>query len=100
MLACGIAAYFDVSNRAAITVEIGVVAQAYPSQTQTMLNATGYVVAQRKTAVAPKATGRLEWLRVREGEVLARLENKEVVATLQQAPWASSGVSCYFVSRA
>ena len=51
-----------------------------------VLNATGYVVAQRKAAVASKATGRLEWLGVpraracKEGEVIARLENRDVVA--------------------
>src|SRR5204863_4925074 len=53
--------------------------------------ATGYVVAQRKAAVASKATGRLEWLgvregsRVKQGEVLARLENRDVSATMEQA---------------
>ncbi|HTD89182.1 MAG TPA: efflux RND transporter periplasmic adaptor subunit [Burkholderiales bacterium] len=91
VLAAGVAGYFYLSARAAIPVEIAVVTQAYPSQAYTQLNATGYVVAQRKAAVASKATGRLEWLGVREGsivrenEVLARLENKDVVATLQQA---------------
>lgn len=85
------AAYVYKTQRAAIPVEIAVVNQAYPSQAHTQLNATGYVVAQRKAAVASKATGRLEWLGVREGsivregEVLARLENKDVTAALQQA---------------
>ena len=89
--ACGAAGYFYYSGRAAIAVEVAVITQAYPSQANTLLNATGYVVAQRKAAVASKATGRLEWLgvregsAVREGEVLARLENKDVLATLQQA---------------
>jgi RND family efflux transporter MFP subunit len=91
LLVLGIAAYFYLSGRAAIPVEVAVVAQAYPSQANTLLNATGYVVAQRKAAVASKATGRLEWLGVREGsvvregEILARLENKDVTASLQQA---------------
>lgn len=91
LLACGGAVYFYISSRAAIAVDVAVVTQAYPSQAHTQLNATGYVVAQRKAAVASKATGRLEWLGVREGsvvregEVLARLENKDVMATLQQA---------------
>ena len=40
---------------------------AYPYQAYTVLNATGYVVAQRKASVASKATGRLEWLGVAEG---------------------------------
>lgn len=72
-------------------VETSTVSQAYPSQAHTLLNATGYVVAQRKAAVASKATGRLEWLNVREGsvvkagEVVARLESNDVTAQMQQA---------------
>jgi HlyD family secretion protein len=64
---------------------------AYPSQSYTVLNATGYVVAQRKAAVASKATGRLEWLgvqegsRVKAGEVIARLEDLDLRATREQA---------------
>jgi RND family efflux transporter MFP subunit len=44
--------------------------QTYPSQTLSVLNATGYVVAQRKASLASKATGRLEWLGVAEGSVV------------------------------
>lgn len=74
-----------------VTVETASVVLAYPSQSLTLLNATGYVVAQRKAAVASKATGRLEWLGVREGstvkagEVLARLENRDVTAGRDRA---------------
>ena len=72
-------------------VETVTVAQSYPSQSYTLLNATGYVVAQRKAALSSKATGRLEWLGVLEGskvkkdEVVARLENRDVGASLGQA---------------
>ena len=63
----------------------------YPSQTFTVLNASGYVVAQRKAAVASKITGRLislsveEGSRVRTGEVIARLENEDSLAALNRA---------------
>src|SRR5262245_13969217 len=73
------------------TVETAAVTTAFPSQAITLLNATGYVVAQRKAAVASKATGRLEWLGVMEGsrvrkyEVIARLENRDVAASREQA---------------
>ncbi|USX29604.1 efflux RND transporter periplasmic adaptor subunit [Oxalobacteraceae bacterium OTU3CINTB1] len=73
------------------TVEVVAVAQTYPAQNYTLLNATGYVVAQRKAALSSKATGRLEWLGVLEGsqvkkdEVIARLENRDVAAALGQA---------------
>ena len=91
LLVVGGGAYFMFGYRSAMTVEVVTVSQAYPSQAQTQLNATGYVVAQRKAAVASKATGRLEWLNVREGsevkanEIIARLESKDVAAALQQA---------------
>jgi HlyD family secretion protein len=77
--------------RPAVEIEVGTVSQVYPSQTFTLLNASGYVVAQRKAAVASKATGRLEWLgveegsHVRTGEVIARLENRDAAATRDQA---------------
>ena len=73
------------------SVETVTVAQAYPSQNYTLLNATGYVVAQRKAALSSKATGRLEWLGVLEGshvkkdEIVARLESRDVSASLGQA---------------
>ena len=72
-------------------VETIAVTMAYPSQDFTVLNATGYVVAQRKAAVASKATGRLIWLgvqegsRVRQNAVIARLEDLDVKATREQA---------------
>jgi RND family efflux transporter MFP subunit len=72
-------------------VETVTVASAYPSQSYTLLNATGYVVPQRKASVASKGQGRLEWLGVLEGsrvkkdEVIARLESKDVRASSEQA---------------
>ena len=74
-----------------ISIETTTVSQVYPSQSFTLLNASGYVVAQRKAAVASKITGRLEWLgveegsRVSSGEVIARLENLDLLAAIHQA---------------
>jgi RND family efflux transporter MFP subunit len=73
------------------TVETATVASVYPSQSYTMLNAAGYVVPERKAALSSKATGRLEWLgvlegsRVKENDVIARLESNDVRAQLAQA---------------
>lgn len=75
----------------AVQVEVVTVTQIYPSQTFTLLNASGYVVAQRKAAVASKVTGRLvslsveEGSRVKAGQVIARLENDDVIALRDQA---------------
>lgn len=72
-------------------VESTTVTTAYPSQNYTLLNATGYVVPQRKAAVASKAQGRLEWLGVLEGsrvkkdEIIARVESRDVEASAAQA---------------
>lgn len=72
-------------------VEATTVASAYPSQNFTLLNATGYVVPQRKASISSKAQGRLEWLGVLEGsfvkkgEVVARVESRDVRAAHEQA---------------
>jgi len=82
--------FFYLQQRA-IIVETTTVVQVYPTQSFTVLHASGYVVAHRKAAVAAKTTGRLEWLgveegsRVRAGQVVARLENRDLVATNDQA---------------
>jgi RND family efflux transporter MFP subunit len=74
-----------------VEVETATVSQVYPSQTFTLLNASGYVVAQRKASVAPKTTGSIVWIgveegsRVRTGEIIARLENLDVTAGRDQA---------------
>lgn len=74
------------------------VVTAYPSQQYVVLNATGYVVAQRKAAISSKATGTLEWLgvaegsRVKEGDVIARIDDRDVVAQMHSAE-ASVGVA-------
>jgi len=75
----------------AANVQVAGVQLLYPSQTFTVLNASGYVVAQRKAAVASKITGRLislsveEGSRVKQGEVIARLENEDSQAALNRA---------------
>jgi RND family efflux transporter MFP subunit len=72
-------------------VAVSKVAHVYPSQALALLNATGYVVPQTKADVASKATGRLEKLEVEEGmmvkkdQVLARIENQDLVAGMNQA---------------
>ena len=62
-----------------------------PAQTNAVLTASGYVVAQRKAAVASKGTGRLVYLGVVEGDkvtanqIIARLEDDDIKAQLAQA---------------
>ena len=62
-----------------------------PSQTNAILTASGYVVAQREAAVASKGTGRLVQLSVVEGDVvfanqiIARLDDSDIKAQLDEA---------------
>lgn len=69
-------------------VQVSSVITTYPSQQYAQLSASGYVVAQRRAAVASKATGRLIWLNVREGskvkqgEIIAKLDASDVQAAI------------------
>ena len=61
-----------------------------------VLTATGYVVAHRKAAVSPKISGRLEYLGVdtgsyvKSGQIIARLEHRDLDAQLADAKGALS----------
>lgn len=74
-----------------VEVELATVTPVYPSQANAVLTASGYVVAQRKAAIASKATGRLVYLgyeegdRVKQGDIIARIESADVEAALAQA---------------
>lgn len=73
-----------------VTVDVTTVSMIYPAQSLSVLNASGYIVAQRKAAVASKVTGRLtellveEGSRVRKGQILARMESADVAAMKEQ----------------
>lgn len=72
-------------------VQVGSVSMTLPSQANSVLTASGYVVASRKAAVGSKGTGRLMWLgveegsHVKQGQIIGRLEAVDVQATLEQA---------------
>ncbi len=74
-----------------VTVQTTTLVTTYPSQQFVLLNATGYVVAQRKAAISSKATGRLEWLgvaegsRVKAGDIIARIDARDVNAQSEAA---------------
>src|SRR3989441_551532 len=75
----------------AIPVHLTSAAMVSPVRAGAVLVASGYVVAQRKAAVASKGTGRLVYLgvvegdRVRVGQVIARIEDADVRAQLAEA---------------
>ena len=67
----------------------------------TVLSATGYIVAHHTINVNSKVTGRLEWIgvekgdKVKEGQVLVRLENQEFRASYEQAKGAVQNAQAY-----
>src|SRR6266436_103303 len=75
----------------AVPVRLTPATTVSPMRAGAVLVASGYVVAQRKAAVASKGTGRLvdlgvvEGDRVRTGQVIARIEDADVRAQLAQA---------------
>lgn len=78
------------SGSSAEKIELGTVILTTPGQESAILTASGYIVAQRKAAVASKGTGRLEYLgviegdRVKNGQIIGRLESSDVEAALGQ----------------
>lgn len=87
IIAAGVSGVFVPS----IKVETTSVVRLYPSSAFTLLNASGYVVPQRKAAVAAKVTGRLDALfveegsRIKAGQIIARLENEDLIASRKQS---------------
>jgi HlyD family secretion protein len=92
----GAARYVYGMLNAATEVEISRVTSAASGGTgstggSVILNATGYIVAAHKIQVASKVLGRVAWIgvdkgdKVKQGQVIARLEDDEYKAQLQQA---------------
>jgi RND family efflux transporter MFP subunit len=74
-----------------VEVQLVTASLSSPAQANAVLTASAYVVARRKAAVASKGTGTLVFLgvdegdRVKQGQVIARLDDSDVLATLQRA---------------
>ncbi len=71
-----------------VEVEVATVTERAAGTQASVLNASGYVTARRRATVSSKVTGRLievnveEGMAVREGQVLARLDDSTVRASL------------------
>src|SRR5579862_3639617 len=67
----------------------------------TVLSASGYIVAHHKISVNSKVTGRVAWIgvekgdKVKEGQVLVRLEDEEFRAQYEQAKGAADNAKAY-----
>lgn len=73
------------------TVRVRTSSASTVSGGDTILNATGYIIAAHRIEVASKVVGRVAWIgvekgdRVTQGQVLARLEDDEYRAQVLQA---------------
>lgn len=88
-----VAGYFVIGSftKSAIEVKLTTVIKQSPAKSNAVLTASGYVVAQREASVSSKGTGVLEYLgvvegdKVKRGQIIARLDNRDIVAQLDEA---------------
>lgn len=90
ILCCVIGGGYFLMNSTSVEVETMQVFTSQSSSSETILTGQGYVVAQRKAAISSKATGRLDALyviegdKVKQGDIIGRIESADVQAALDQ----------------
>ena len=91
VLILGAALFFWMHQNPPVAVEVASVRTFSSSSDSAVLTASGYVTARRRATVASKITGRVqemrveEGIRVEEGEILAKLDDREAQASYQSA---------------
>jgi len=91
LVAAGIAVWVYVNRERPVEVEVAAVTERAAGRQAAVLNASGYVTARRRATVSSKVTGKVvevnveEGMAVREGQVLARLDDSTPRATLALA---------------
>jgi len=84
----GYGAWAWITRERPIEVEVAMVSERAAGTQATVLNASGYVTARRRATVSSKVTGKLievnveEGMAVRQGQVLARLDDSTARAAL------------------
>jgi RND family efflux transporter MFP subunit len=87
----GVAGWSWMNRERPIEVEVATVSERAAGAQASVLNASGYVTARRRATVSSKVTGKVievnveEGMAVREGQVLARLDDSTVRAGLALA---------------
>jgi len=75
----------------AVEVKLTTVVKQSPAKSNAVLTASGYIVAQREASVSSKGTGVLEYLgvvegdKVKKGQIIARLDDRDIVAQFDEA---------------
>ncbi len=93
----GAGAWYWLNRERPVEVEVVAVTERAAGTQASVLNASGYVTARRRATVSSKVTGKVievnveEGMAVREGQVLARLDDSTLQAALQAVPRAARG---------
>lgn len=67
-------------------ISTATVSRVTASEASTVLTSSGYVIARKKAEISPKSVGRISWInleegqKVKQGELVAKLENQELKA--------------------
>jgi HlyD family secretion protein len=91
LAAFGGGAYWWTNRVVPLEVEVAAVTSRAAGAQASVLNASGYVTARRRATVSSKVTGKVievnveEGMAVREGQVLARLDDSTIRASLELA---------------
>jgi HlyD family secretion protein len=89
LAAAGGGAWYWLNRERPIEVEVAAVTERAAGAQASVLNASGYVTARRRATVSSKVTGKVievnveEGMEVREGQVLARLDDSTLQAALR-----------------
>jgi HlyD family secretion protein len=89
LAAAGGGAWWFLTREAPVEVEVASVTARAAGTSASVLNASGYVTARRRATVSSKVTGKVievnveEGMAVREGQVLARLDDSTLQAALR-----------------
>lgn len=92
-MALVVAGYFIINSFSGKVIEVKMttVVMQSPGISSAVLTASGYVVAQRQASVSSKGTGVLVYLgvvegdKVKKGQIIARLDDRDIVAQLDEA---------------
>jgi HlyD family secretion protein len=88
-----LAVYFAIGSfsTSAVEVKLTTAVKQTPAGSSAILTASGYIVAQRKASVSSKGTGVLVYLgvvegdKVKAGQIIAKLDDRDIVAQLDEA---------------
>ena len=91
LVAAGVAVWKWVTRERPVEVQVATVTERAAGTQAAVLNASGYVTARRRATVSSKITGKVvevnveEGMAVKQGQVLARLDDTTARATLSLA---------------